>query len=135
MSGHFFWGDETETHVANIFTDFGSVPKKGFITAIFRYIDPQTLVEYEPKKGHILSGWDKYYVNAVGQGPDYVEYARWNLPYNNNTLTTVYEIRGFGQETTRTGVKVGTFPNPAIWDGVTVADDVYNRIYARTKLF
>jgi len=135
MSGHFFWGDETETHVANIFTDFDQVPKKGFVIAVFRYIDPVTLVEYEPKIGHILSGWDRYYVNAVGAGPERIEYARWNLPANNQTEVTVYEVRGFALETVRTGVKIANFATRNIWSGVEVADDVYGRILARSRLF
>lgn len=137
MSGHFFWSDESETHIPNIFTDFASIPRnKGFIAACFRYLDPNTLQEYtNPKIGHFVSGMDHYYINAVGAGPQNIEYAMYNNPITGSTTTPVFELKGYGLETKRTAVKVNTFATQRIWDGVTVTDAVMTRINARLYSF
>lgn len=136
MDGRFFWSDETETYVANMFTDFAQVPRnKGFITGLFHYLDPATNTPIGPPYlGFILTGWDKYYVNATGAGPQNIEYAMWNLPANNNTQVTVWSLTGYATETSRTA-KVGSFPANRIFDGATVTQDVLDRINTRVKLF
>jgi hypothetical protein len=136
MSGHFFWSDETETHIANLFTDFAQIPRnKFFLAGMFRYLDPVTLQELNPKVGFTMSGMDHYYINAVGAGPQNLEYAMYNDPVTGSTTTTVYSVLGYAQETKRTGVRVNTFAAQRIWNGATVADDVMARVNARLWQF
>jgi len=136
MSGHFFWSDGTETHIANIFTDFASVPRgKGFLILVARYIDPITLQELNPKIGHWIGGRDHYYVNATGAGPNKLEYALWDDPVTGQTRTTVYELSGYGIETLRLNVRVNTFPAQSLWTGVLVSDQQWNTTQQRSLLF
>lgn len=138
MDAHIFWSDETETHLSNIFTQFADIPRnKFYIFGLFHYIDNNSQQQEigPPKLGHILGGWDHYYINATGAGPNNLEYAFWNDPYNNNTVVKVYELKGYAVETVRTNVKVGTLSTQRIWNGLTVADDVMARIESRVRLF
>lgn len=135
MSGHFFWSDGTETHVANLFTDFASVPKKGFLIGVFRYINPITLQELEPKIGHWIGGRDHYYFFGAGAGPNRVEYAMWDGNTTGSTRVTVYELRGYGVETSRVDVRANTFPSQRVWDGVLVSDAQWNQTVERSALF
>lgn len=131
MSGHFLWstkdvnGNFEETHVANLFTDYGLVPKKPLLILIARYIDPVTLQEIDQsgsKIGHFIGGHDNYYVAAFGNPPTRIDYAYWDNPVTSQTRTTVYELRGFGIETSRTGVRVNSFPSANLWTGGLVTN-------------
>lgn len=136
MSGHFFWSDGTETHIANLFTDFASIPQKGFLILVARYIDPVTLQEYDnPKLGHWLGGHDHYYVGAVGAGPQNLEYAMWDGNTTGGTRVTVYELKGQDVETKRLDVRANTFPPQRIWDGVLVSDAQWESTVERSLLF
>lgn len=126
MSGHFLWSDFTETHIPNLFTGFGNVPRnKLLLILIARYIDPVTeeeLIINGAKIGHWIGGFDNYYVNSFGNPPQRIHYAYWDNPYNNNTRTTVYEIKGYGEETSTPDVRIGTFSNVRIWQGGLVSN-------------
>ena len=136
ISGHFFWSDGTETHIANLFTDFASVPAgKGFLILVARYINPITLQEYSPKIGHWIGGRDHYYINAVGAGPNRLEYAIWDGNTSGSTRVTVYELSGFNTETSRLDVRANTFPNQRIWDGVLISDQQWETTRLRSLQF
>lgn len=136
MSGHFFWSDGSETHLTNLFTDFAQIPSgKGFLILVARYIDPVTLQELNPKIGHWLGGLDHYYINAVGAGPQKLEYAIWNGATTGGTRVTVYELNGYDIETARLDVRANTFPNQRIWDGVLVSDSQWETTRLRSLLF
>jgi hypothetical protein len=135
MSGHFWWSDGTETHVTNIFTDFAQIPKKGFLIGVFRYIDPVTLQELEPKIGHWVGGRDNYYFFMAGAGPNRVEYAVWDGNTTGNTRVTVYELNGFNVETSRTDVRANTFPSQRVWSGVLISDSQWETTRLRSLEF
>lgn len=136
MSGHFFWSDGTETHIANLFTDIDTVPtNKGFLILVARYIDPTTLQEYEPKIGHWIAGHDNYYVSITGAGPNNIEYAMWDNPVTGNTRVTVYQLIGQNVETKRENVKVNSLPSTRQYVGALVSDQQWNATVERSKLF
>lgn len=136
MSGHFFWSDGSETHIANLFTDFAQIPRnKGFLILVARYIDPITLQEYEPKIGHWIGGRDHYYMNAVGAGPNKLEYAMWDGNTTGGTRVTVYELKGQNVEISRSDVRANTFPSQRVWDGVLVSDSQWESTLQRSRSF
>lgn len=133
--GTFFWSDGSETHVANLFTDFASIPKKGFLILVARYIDPVTLIEYEPKIGHWIGGHDHYYVFGAGAGPQNLEYAMWDGNTTGNTRVTVYELKGYNTETSKLDVRANTFPSQRVWDGVLVSDTQWEETILKTRAY
>lgn len=136
MSGHFWWSDGSETHITNLFTDFAQIPRnKGFLILVARYIDPVTLQEYEPKIGHWIGGRDHYYINAVGAGPNKLEYAIWDGNTTGSTRVTVLELGGYGIETKRLDVRASTFPNQRIWDGVLVSDTQWEETRVKARMY
>jgi len=134
MSGHFLWSDFTETHIVNLFTGFASVPKnKALLILVSRYIDPVTLQEITvdgAKVGHWIGGYDNYYVNSFGSPPTRIEYAYWNDPYTSNTRTTVYNLLGYGVETSTPNVRVGTFASTRLWKGGLVSNTQWDQAIA-----
>lgn len=129
MRGHFIWSDLTETHV-NLFTEFAQIPtNKGFLILHAKYLDSQGT---QTHIGHWIGGKDHYYVSATGAGPNNLEFAMWNDPTTGNTRATVYELKGYGIETLRTDVRVNTFPNQRVYDGVLVSDSAWETARVRS---
>ena len=130
MSGHFLWSDFTETHIPNLFTGFANVPRnKQLLILVARYIDPvteQEIIDNGAKIGHWIGGWDNYYVNSFGNPPHRIEYAQWNDPYNNSTQIAIYELKGYGMESSKT-VRANTLYNNRIWKGGLVSDTQWDQ--------
>lgn len=128
MSARIWWGDLTKDYYPNIFDSFASVPRKPLLIALFKYLDNNGV---ETEYGHVLMGYDNYYINPQGNPPTVIEYGYWNNPTSGSTRTTVYELRGLAQETIKAGspIRVNTFPSGSIWTGQLVSDDVWNATF------
>lgn len=129
MSLRVWWGDLTTNYYPNIFNSFASVPKKPALVFLTKYLDENgTETEY----GHILMGYDNYYFNSQGNPPTLIEYAYWNNPTSGQTRTNVYELRGKGLETVKSGspIRVNTFSSTRIWVGAGISDEQWNNVLA-----
>jgi hypothetical protein len=136
MRLHVIWGDMSESHV-DAFTQYDQLTPnkpKGILIIHTKYLDEQG---NQTHNGHWLAGSDHYYFRATGTnsttgGPQNIEYATWNDPVTGQTRTTVYELRGYGQEIKRDNVRVNTFLTNAIWDGKLVSDELYEQAVQRS---
>lgn len=134
MSARIWWTDGTTNYYPNIFNSFASVPKKSFLIALFKYLDNSG---NETEYGHILMGYDNYYINPQGSPPTLVEYGYWNNPTTSQTRTNVMELKGLAQETVKAGspIRVNTFPNNSIWTGGIVSDAVWEATVAAAQQY
>lgn len=137
MNAHFIWWDGSnlqETHINNILNNIDQIPEgiaSGFLILVLRYCDPITLEEINPKIGHWIGGRDHYYVNLRPPvNAESVEYAMWDNPVTGQTIANVFELQGFGIETIRQQIRVNTFPNNRVFDGIAVSDTIWEQ--ART---
>jgi hypothetical protein len=137
-NAHFVWWDGNslqESHINDVINNIDQIPQgiaDGFLILVLRYVNPETGQEYDnPKLGHWISGSDHYYVNLRPPvNPETVEYAHWNDPSPGNKEVTVYELKGQNLETKSLNVRINTFPNNRLFDGILVADATYNQALA-----
>lgn len=139
MNAHFIWWNGTslqETHINDILNNIDQIPQgiaTGFLILVLRYINQSDGTELFGgiKLGHFIAGRDHYYVNLrPAANPESVEYAVWDGNTTGNTRVTVYELQGENIETKRIDVRANTFPNSRVFDGILVADAVYEQALA-----
>lgn len=139
MNAHFIWWDGNnlvETHINDILNNIDSIPpgvKSGFLILVLRYVNPADGTEYWDgiKLGHYIAGHDHYYANPIpAANPEYVEYAVWDGNTTGGTRVNVYELRGENKELKQTDVRANTFPAARVFDGILVADAVYEQALA-----
>lgn len=134
MSARIWWGDLTTNYYPNIFQSFASVPKKPVLVILTKYLDSNGA---ETAYGHILMGYDNYYFNSQGNPPTIIEYGYWNNPTTGQTRTNIYELRGLGIETVKTGspIRVNTLSASRIWTGALVSDTDWNNTIAQVEQY
>ena len=146
MNAHFVWWDGNnlqETHINDILNNIDSIPQgiaTGFLILVLRYVnrlkDGTTTEDFGGYKlGHFIAGHDHYYVNLRGNPVESVEYALWTGNTTGNTRVEVYELTGQNREIIRTDVRANTFPNNRVFDGVLVADSVYEQALSMASDF
>ena len=140
MNAHFVWWDGNnlqQSHINDVLNNIDSIPvgvKNGFLILVLRYINPDDGTENwdGTKLGHIIAGHDHYYVNLITEEQVIaaVEFALWDGNTTGNTRVNVFELRGENRELKRTDVRANTFPNSRVFDGILVADAVYEQALA-----